>query len=326
VARVALDAMGGDHGSSVLLEGAAAASAAGIAPVLVGDEAVLSPMAEKLGFSPEIVHAPAVISMDENPARAVREKRDASVVMACRLVANGKADGMVSAGSTGATMTAAVLEIGRSEGITRPAIAAIIPSAGGASVLLDAGANPECKPEHLLQFAYMGVVLAKTRLHIPNPKVGLFNNGTEEGKGRYLEREVFGLLKASSLDFIGNVEGHDVLHGTADVVVTDGFVGNAVLKASEATAARVIDMIRLGLSDAIGDHPEMAQHVVPPLMDISEQMSPDTLGGASLLGVDGVVTIAHGTANAAAIEAALLMTADVADSGLVAGVKASLGA
>jgi len=324
--KVALDAMGSDHGPSVLVEGAAAAHRLGIEVVLVGDQAVLGPLAESHGFSPDIVHAPTVITMDENPSRAVREKRDASVVVACRLVADGKASGVVSAGSTGATMTAAVLEIGRSEGISRPAIAAIIPTTGRGSVLLDAGANPECKPEHLVQFAYMGVALAKTRLNIASPRVGLFNNGTEEGKGRYLEKEVFGLLSESTLDFVGNVEGHDLLVGTADVIVTDGFVGNAVLKASEGTAARIIDMVRLGLSDAIGDHPEMAQHVVPPLMEIYDRMSPDKYGGASLLGVDGVVTIAHGTANPEAITSALRMTRDVADSGLVAGIRTSLGA
>ena len=324
--RVALDAMGSDHGPTVLVDGAVAAQAAGVDVVLVGDEKVLEPLLAERGAVGEIVHASEAITMDDDPLRALREKRDASVAVACRLVSEGRAEGVVSAGSTGATLTAAVLEIGRSEGIARPAIAAIVPSSGRGGVLLDVGANPECKSEHLVQFAHMGAALARTRLGIENPSVGLLNNGSEEGKGREIERDTHALLSQSGLNYVGNVEGHDILLGSADVIVTDGFVGNAVLKSSEATAALILDMVRLGLSDAIGDHPEMAEHVVPPLMRISERMSPDTHGGASLLGVDGVVTIAHGSAGARAITSALRMTADVAASGLVAGVKASLGA
>ncbi len=323
--RVALDAMGSDHGPGVLVAGAAEAARSGVDVVLVGDADALGPLVEEHALDTEVIHASSVITMEENPARAVRDKRDASIVVACRLVADGKAQGVVSAGSTGASLTAAVLEMGRSEGIMRPAIAAILPTTARGGVLLDVGANPECKPEHLVQFAAMGVALARARLDIAEPTVGLLNNGAEEGKGRALEKETFALLKQSSLNFVGNVEGHDLLHGTADVIVTDGFVGNAVLKSSEATAERLVDLIRLGLADSLSDHPELSQYVVPPLMGVRNRMNPDRYGGASLLGVNGVVTIAHGTAKVEAIASALKMTSEVAELGLVDRIRASVG-
>ncbi len=322
--RVALDAMGSDHEPGVLVAGAAAAGQAGVDVILVGDSSILEPLAQEHGCSAEIVHASDVITMAENPGRAVREKRNASIVVATRLVAEGKAQGLVSAGSTGASLTAAVLELGRSEGVLRPAIAAIIPTTARGGVLLDAGANPECKPEHLFQFAAMGAALAGARLNINVPTVGLLNNGSEEGKGRAVDKAAFALLKESKLNFVGNVEGRDLLMGTADVIVTDGFTGNAVLKSSEATAERLVDLVRLGLSDTLSDHPELAQHVIPPLVAVRNRMNPDRYGGASLLGVDGVVTIAHGTANAEAIASALKMTYEVAGLGLVDSIRASV--
>ncbi len=322
--RVALDAMGSDHDPGVLVAGATAAGNDGVDVILVGDSDVLTPLVAEHGCTAEIVHAADVITMAENPGRAVRDKRNASIVVACRLVAEGKAQGLVSAGSTGASLTAAVLELGRVEGVLRPAIAAIIPTTDRGGVLLDAGANPECKPEHLYQFAAMGVALARARLNIDNPTVGLLNNGSEEGKGRALDKTVYGLLMKSDLNFVGNVEGRDLLMGTADVIVTDGFTGNAVLKSSEATAERLVDLVRLGLSDTLSDHPELAQHILPPLVAVRNRMNPDRYGGASLLGVDGVVTIAHGTANAEAIASALRMTYEVAGLGLVDSIRASV--
>lgn len=291
MATVALDVMGGDHAPAETLAGALAAAEDGIDVVLVGDEGVL---AEKLGGAgPPIVHTTEVVGMDEDAAIGLRAKPRASIRVAAELVAGGDADALVSAGSTGATVTAALLELGRLPGVRRPAIAAVLPghAAGPGVVLVDAGANADGQPELVASFAPMGVAYS-TVLGIPEPRVGLLNTGAEPGKGSALVRAVYELL-AGRADFVGNVEPQAVLAGAVDVVVADGFAGNLLLKTVEALAPQADDA-----------HP----------------------GGALLLGVAGEVLVAHGDADRHTIRRALRTAARLADAGLSAMVAGQLSA
>ncbi|HEY6067479.1 MAG TPA: phosphate acyltransferase, partial [Gaiellaceae bacterium] len=217
--RVAVDAMGGDRGPDEVVAGALAAAADGIVPVLVGPRGLDS-------HGLELIEAPDVIAMDEKPAEAVRSKPDSSLVAACRAVGEGRAAAVVSAGNTGAMLAAGLLELRRVPGVLRPAIGVPIPARRGPSVLLDAGANADARPEHLLQFAHMGAVFAEEILGVANPEVRLLSIGEEPEKGNQLTLEAHELLAASALNFAGNTEGRDLLDGAADVVVTDGFTGN----------------------------------------------------------------------------------------------------
>jgi len=306
------------------VHGALEAAARGVEVVLVGDRAVLEPMLEAAGVTIELVHAPQVITMAENPGKALREKRDSSIAVSARLVAEGKVAGMVSAGSTGAVMAAAVLEIGRLPGIDRPAIAAVFPVGVKGKVLLDVGANPECKPEHLLQFAVMGHALAQARLGIDQPRVGLLSIGEEPGKGRALERAAHDLLGWGPFDFIGNVEGRDLASEAADVIVTDGFTGNVLLKASETFASWLISEVGGTLTALVAEDPTLGDRLLPEFRNLKRRMNPELVGGASLLGVKGVVTIAHGSASRLAIASALEMTSREADHDLVSKIQAGL--
>lgn len=311
---IALDAMGGDHAPAEPVAGAVAASEAGVDVVLVGDEEVVKEALHKHGVSLPTVPAPDVIGMADDPARALREKPDASVSVAARMVKTGEAEGFVSAGSTGAAMAAAAILMGRIAGVKRPAAASIWPTPPTPSVVLDSGANLDVKPLHLLQFALMGAVAAEVFLGLERPRVGLLSNGEEEGKGRSLERSAFKLLADSGLDFVGNVEGRDVGRDRADVIVTDGFTGNIFLKAVEGTARMVASMA----ADAISHLDEDAQErVVPALAELRSRLDPETYGGAHLLGVQGVVVIGHGSSSAHSISNALQMARDGARADLV---------
>src|SRR3989304_3809474 len=239
MARIALDAMGGDFAPQQTVLGALDAVGRGVDVVLVGDEPVLSRVLAEVGGTLPVVHAPETIGMADDPAAAIREKKGASVTVCARLVAEGEADGMVSAGSTGAAMAAAAIVIGRGAGGSRPAIATIFPL-GIPTVVLDAGANIDVKPEHLVQFAVMGSLVAEVYLGRTAPTVGLLNIGEERGKGRDLEREAYDLIAArDGVHFVGNVEGRDLGKGTADVIVTDGFTGNVLLKTAAGAAPAV---------------------------------------------------------------------------------------
>lgn len=262
--------------------------------------------------------------MHEDPGAALREKRDSSIAVAARLVAAGEADGLVSAGSTGAALAAAALIIGRAENVIRPAIAAVLPGGEKGQIVLDAGANPEVKPEHLLQFAVMGDALARTRLGIANPRVGLLNIGEEEGKGRELEKQAFDLIEKTDLNFIGNVEGRDLATSRVDVIVTDGFTGNVALKSSEGTVALVVEALKRELGAVVMDDPEIAGRIAGPLARLSERLDPETYGGANLLGVKGLVTIAHGSSSRRAISNALKMTEAEAEKRLVEEIASGL--
>lgn len=321
MARIALDAMGGDHAPRQNIAGA---REAGVDVVLVGDEARLRSELDGADFP--IVHAPEVIAMADDPARALREKRNSSIAVAARLVAEGEVDGLVSAGSTGAAMAAAALIIGRIPRVLRPAIATFIPSGDHGKILLDSGANPDVKPEHLVQFAVMGAALAETRLSIAVPRVGLLNIGEEPGKGRELERAAFEALEKAPVNFVGNVEGHDIIGDKADVIVTDGYTGNVALKTSEGTGRLVLNAVAAELGAFLMERPDLAEVLAPRIARVSGQLDPDSYGGAALLGVKGVVTIAHGSSSTKAIANALRMTAEEVERNLIEKIRTGLDA
>ena len=312
--RIALDAMGGDRGPTEIVAGAVAAARRGVDVVLVGDRAVVEAALDELGAELDVVHAPEVVGMGEDPARAVREKPRSSVAVCARLVRDREVAGFVSAGSTGAAMTSAAIVVGRLPKVLRPTIASVIPVPGAPLVLLDSGANPEVKPEHLVQFARMGAVLAEVYHGVERPRVGLLNIGGEPGKGRALDREAFHLLAMSGLRFVGNVEGRDFAERLVDVLVTDGFTGNVFLKSIEGSVGFVLGLVAEALDAASSDgREELAKRLEP----VRRRLDYETIGGAHLLGVDGVVVIAHGSSSRTSIENALVVARDGAERGLV---------
>ncbi|NBT26506.1 MAG: phosphate acyltransferase PlsX [Actinobacteria bacterium] len=292
---VAVDALGGDKAPAEILAGAKQAHAEGIPVLLVGP----ADLADR-GDLPLHV-ASEFIDMHEEPANAVRTKKDSTLVVSAELVRDGKASAMISAGNTGATMASALLRMGRIKGVKRPAIATPIPVPGSTpTVMLDAGANAEVEAEWLTQFALMGSVYANARFGIAQPKVGLLSIGEEPGKGDSLRKEAYELLSdASHINFIGNVEGRDIMTDAVDVVVTDGFTGNVALKTLEGT----MRMIVKALFAAIGapEYKEHADAIMPALLGLYAQFDPDTYGGAILLGTDGVCIISHGSSSARAM-------------------------
>ena len=322
MARIAFDAMGGDHAPAETVAGAVDAVAEGVDVVLVGDRAKLEAELVKHQHDLPIVDAPDVIGMADDPARALREKPDASISVAAKLVASGDADGFVSAGSTGAAMAAAAIIIGRVRGVARPAIATIFPTPGTPTLVLDSGANPEVKANQLAQFAIMGSVAATALLGADPARVGLLSIGEEKGKGRDLERAAYDMIEAGSVHFVGNVEGRDVATDKVDVIVTDGFTGNVFLKATEGTAS----LLNSYILEALSTLPKEAQAaVMPALAKVKEKMDWETYGGAHLLGIKGAALIAHGSSSRRAISNALVMARDSADKDLAGKVTAALG-
>jgi len=319
---IAVDAMGGDSAPREIVEGAILAAENGVRVVLVGDQAQIAPLLD--GRAGEIVvqHASQVITMDDVPHRAIREKKDASVAIAARLVATGEADAMVSAGSTGAALASAAFLIGRLPDVTRPGIASIFPTG---HIVMDVGANIECKPEHLLQFAVMASALASVYQGIEDPRVGLLNIGEEDSKGRDLEQGAFALLSQSAaVNFVGNVEGRDLATDTADVIVTDGFTGNVLLKTGEGTGKAIQQLILETLAKP--EYVAAVQDLMPAFMEIRARLSPESVGGAHLVGTECVVVIAHGSSSRVAIANAIEIAAEGASSGLVEKVAAGIAA
>lgn len=295
--RIAIDAMGGDQAPREIIAGAVAAAKRGHDVVLVGDEPRVRGQLESLGADLPVIHASEVIAMTDDPARAIREKRDASISVAARLVKAGEADGLVSAGSTGAAMAAAVFMIGRVRGVARPAIASWFPSG---TLVLDIGANLSVRPENLAQFAVMGAALAHTHYGVAEPTVGLLNIGEEAGKGRPLEREAYQLIEAiPNVDFIGNVEGRDLGAGRANVIVCDGYTGNVLLKTAEGTARMVMNFFKEAVADPV--YADALETLAPAMAQLRERLNPEVVGGAHLLGIEGVVVIAHGSSSRVAI-------------------------
>lgn len=315
---VAVDAMGGDHAPDAIVDGARQAAESGTPVVLVGPADL--PDRVDTGGLP-LIEASEVIGMDDDPAAAVRRKKDSTLVRAAEAVRDGAASAMVSAGNTGATMASALLRMGRIRGVGRPAIATIIPVPGGRpTVLLDAGANAEVQADWLAQFAQMGAIFARHRFGLPEPSVGLLSIGEEPGKGDSLRKEAFGLLTEvaadGSLNFIGNVEGRDVMADTCDVVVTDGFTGNVVLKTLEGGMKTVV----AALLGAFGADPANAPHaeaLMPSLLPIYSSLDPETYGGAMLLGTDGVCIISHGSSSARAITNAVAVAREMVEADVV---------
>lgn len=322
MARIALDAMGGDHAPAETVAGAVDAAAEGVDVVLVGDQARLEAELIKRDSILPIVDAPDVIGMGDDPAHALREKPNASISVAAKLVASGDADGFVSAGSTGAAMAAAAIIIGRVKGAARPAIATIFPTPGTPTLVLDSGANPEVKADQLAQFAIMGSVAATALLGADPARVGLLSIGEEKGKGRDLERAAYDMIEAGPVHFVGNVEGRDVATDKVDVIVTDGFTGNVFLKATEGTAS----LLNTYILEALSTLPsEIQAAVMPALAKVKEKMDWESYGGAQLLGIKSAALIAHGSSSRRAITNALLMARDSADKDLPGKVTAALG-
>jgi len=324
VTTIAVDAMGGDFAPRAVLEGVASALAAdpSLRVLLVGDAQVVEPFAAARERC-EGVATTQVIEMGEHPAAAVRGKPDSSIVVGCRLVKEGRADGFFSAGSTGAAMAAATLVIGRIKGVQRPAIATVLPTAGAPCVLLDVGANADCKPEHLAQFATMGVAYARTALGVLEPRVGLLNIGEEPTKGSQLAQEAYVLLKAGTPGFVGNVEGRDIPAGTVDVVVTDGFTGNVVLKLMEGMSKHLLGEFKAALMSSPVN--KVAAAVLKPSLGaLRDKLDPDSHGAAPLLGLNGLALIGHGTSSPRAIASALRVGAVAVRAGLVGSIATAL--
>jgi len=326
VITIAVDAMGGDHAPVAILDGVTAALAAdpALRVLLVGPEHVVRPFADATDRV-EAVVATQVIAMDEHAAAAVRAKRDSSIVVGCRLVKEGRAQGFFSLGSTGAVMTAATLVMGRIPGVLRPAIATVIPTSTTPCVLLDVGANADCKPEHLVQFAAMGAAYARATLGVEEPRVALLNIGEEPTKGSILAQEAYVQLEARIPGFTGNIEGREVPAGAADVVVTDGFTGNVVLKLMEGMSRQLLAEFK-GVLTASAVSKVAAAVLRPSLEGLRDKLDPDVHGAAPLLGVDGLALIGHGSSGARAVTSALRVGAVAVRGGLVERVTASLGA
>jgi glycerol-3-phosphate acyltransferase PlsX len=309
--RIAVDAMGGDKGPEVVVTGAI--EAARVHPgqfefFLVGQKDLVEPYIggfEGTGSKAEVVHASEVIGMSEPPASAFRKKKDSSIGVATRLVKEGRADAVISAGNTGAVVASSLVTLGRLHGISRPAISTLWPNKLNGAVVLDVGANYECTPKNLVQFAVMGTVYAKYNLGIDNPRVGLLNIGEERSKGNELVRESYQLLEKQDLNFVGNVEGRDVFDGAADVVVCDGFVGNVILKFSESIYSFLAHKVKLEIRKGV-----IAQAgaflMKGALEQVQSQLDYAEYGGAPLLGVNGVTIISHGKSSSRAIKNAIL--------------------
>ena len=321
--------MGGDHGPAVVVEGAVAAVREfGASIILVGDKAAIEREVVRLNaqsLAIEICHASQVVGMAESPSHALRRKRDSSLKIAAELVKDGKAAAFISAGNTGAAMAISMFAIGVLPGVDRPAIAAVLPNLRKFTILLDAGANVDPKPWHLLQFAVMGHVYARDILGLDNPRVGLLSVGEEEGKGNELTKEAYELLKDSSLNFLGNVEGRDIYNGRCDVVVTDGFTGNVALKISESLAEMLGNMIKEELlrdtRSKLG-----AALAMPAFERFRRRVDYTEMGGAPLLGIDGAAIICHGASPVKAIKNAVRVAREWAQAGVNEHIKAALEA
>jgi phosphate acyltransferase len=340
--KIVVDAMGGDHAPGVVVAGAVAeARERGTPLILVGIEDVLrrelAKRGDASGLPIEIVHASEVVEMEEHTT-AVRAKKDSSLAVGIRLVKEGKADAFASAGNSGAVMAAALFGLGRIKGVERPALGSIYPASPEPCLIVDIGANADCKPEYLLQFARMGAAYARLMFALPNPKVGIVSNGEEADKGSMLIRETYPLLKASGLNFVGNVEGKDIGKGAANVVVTDGLVGNVIIKLSEGLFSFISRYLKrqltggarnkialiLMLPAAVLALPGLAL-LWPSLSALRKRVDWRETGGAPLLGVNGVVVIGHGRSDEKAIRSMIRMAEKTTNQNLVQAIRAEMG-
>lgn len=322
--RIAVDAMGGDHAPDEIVAGAAQAAAEyGLDISLVGLPTEVQPM---LDAHPRLRLVPCtqVIAMDEHPAQAVRAKPDSSICVSARLCKEGRADGWVSAGNSGAVMAAALFIQGRIRGVERPALGSIVPTQNGYAYFLDVGANVDSKPEYLVQFAEMGAIYAREMLGRPEPRVGLLSNGEEDGKGDELVRETTRRLRSSLPGFIGNVEPKDIFAARADVVVADGFVGNVAIKMAEATADFLFRNLREEIpKSTLGKVGGLL--IRPRVRQLRDRIDWREFGGAPLLGIDGIAVVAHGRSDARAMKNAIRVTRDAVENQLVGKIRARVG-
>jgi phosphate acyltransferase len=329
MARIVVDAMGSDEYPVPDVEGAImAAREYGVEIIFVGDEAKIKPVLEKQntqGLNIRVVHAPEMLTMEDKGEALVLKARakdsQTSMAVGMDIVKRGEADAFVTAGNTGAGMVSALFRLGRIRGVDRPALAPIFPTATGTCVVLDIGANPDCKPENLMQFGILGSIYAEKVRGVKNPKVGLISNGEEEGKGNELIKAVTPLFKASNLNYVGNVEGKEVIGGKVDVAVTDGFTGNVMLKTAEAVGKLIVDNIRSiikngSLATKIG-----GLLVKPALGAIKKLLDPGEQGAAPMLGVNGLVFIGHGRSDAFAIKNAVRVAKEAVDVNVLDAMK-----
>lgn len=339
--RIAVDAMGGDHAPRAPIAGALAAiDGLQCEVLLVGPEAEIRRELEhqralktprRNGTRsqpprplPQIVDAPDVIGMAEHPVSAVRAKRRSSIVVGIDLVARGEADALVTAGNTGAAMAAAVFGLKRISGVDRPALATPFPTSNGTCLLLDIGANADARPQNLAQFAVMGAIYAERVLGIPSPRVGLLSIGEEDSKGNLLVQEAHRQLRQAPVHFIGNIEGNDLPTGKAQVVVTDGFTGNVVVKLCEGVVATMLEAIRSEIS-ASPLTMALAAGLRPAFRRVRRRLDYTEYGGAPLLGVDGVCIVAHGRSDAWAIRNAVRVACEAVQHSLVSHIRDGLG-
>lgn len=333
--RIILDAMGGDKGSGEFVKGALLAiEELDVEVVLVGDEKELSETVKKEDPKGQfvknisVVHASETVDMNDDPLRVMKEKPDSSMTVALKLLADGKGDALISCGNTGALLTQATLIVKRIKGIRRAALAPVIPTATGAALLIDSGANAECTTEYLYQFALMGSFYAENAMGIKKPRVGLLNNGTEEHKGDELRRETYKLLKEAHekglINFIGNIEGRNVPLGDADVIVADGFSGNVLLKTIEGTAAYFIKALKnIFMSSTKGKIAGLL--VKDGMKEIKSKIDHNTAGGAPLLGVKKPIMKAHGSSGYKSVYNTIVQIVDYIDSGMTIKIGKSLG-
>ena len=328
--RIAVDVMGGDHGCGVVIEGARRALAADpriTSLFLVGNQTAIHAALPARGFRDHrmrVVHASEVLTMEDKPATAVRRKKDCSITRAIEMLHQKKADAVVSPGNTGGIFAAATFKLGRIAGVDRGGIATVIPTPDNEFVLLDSGANIECKPIHLAHYAVMGSIYSREILGYKNPRVGILSIGTEDGKGNELTLEAFKICKQLDINFIGNVEGHDLFKSRVEVVVCDGFVGNIVLKTCESLAVGIFTMLRRELKANLGRKlgALLAQNA---FRTIKKKMDPEAYGGAPLLGFNGAVMKAHGSARERAIASAIRITAESLQHGIHQMIAEKIG-
>jgi glycerol-3-phosphate acyltransferase PlsX len=327
--RIVVDAMGGDHAPGVVIEGAVqAARDLNLEIILVGQRSTVQAELDKhntAGLALTLHQATQVVEMHEHPAAAVKAKKDSSIVVGMELIKRREADALYTAGHSGGALAAALFRLGRIRGIQRPAISTIFPSQTpqGYCFLLDIGANVECRPEYLLQFAIMGSAYAERVLGVANPRVAIVSNGEEEGKGNQLVKETTPLLKESALNFIGNAEGKDILLGLTDVAVTDGFTGNVILKTAEGVAKFLLDLLKEEITSSSVS--KVGAMLARPAFDqVKRRLDYREYGGAPLLGIDGVVIIGHGRSDAKAIGSGIRLTAQTVENRVLDAIKQGL--
>nr|WP_232242598.1 phosphate acyltransferase PlsX [Paenibacillus sp. GSMTC-2017] len=325
--RIAIDAMGGDHAPALIVQGAleAAAEWPDTELLLVGDKAAIEPLLkDNLPANVKIIHADDVIGPDDEPVKAVRRKKGASMVVAGQLVKEKQADAMLSAGNTGALMTTGLLIVGRMDGIERPALAPMMPTMDDVGVLaLDLGANMDAKPEHLLQYAIMGSIY-RSKVHgLKEPRVGLLNVGTEAKKGNETTKAAFDLLEKAPINFIGNVEARDILNRSCDVLICDGFAGNIMLKSMEGTAGTIFNMLKEAFGSSLLTK-VAAAIMLPKLKQLKKKMDYKEHGGAPLLGLNGLVVKCHGSSDVRAVKNAVRQARIALQGNLIDSISAEI--